>query len=1015
MLANEVIEIEITLQINKHRLSFSTQKASETSRINNPKYWPNDPRNTEFYAESRKNIEEQIKAYQGWVGDCVSLIAERIASIPLRLYDRKDELIDEHPFYELMKHVNPDVTGFMLKELISSYLDLTGECYIYMAKDRLGIPREFHSLRPDRMNPIVKGGVIDHFKYKKDLKEIIYPREDILYFRYPNPTDPYRGASPVQRKAYAYDTDLYNMIYQLNVFKNGAHLKGVLETEANMDEEQAKRYLNLFEETYGGAGKAHKTGVLIGGLSYKNIGISNKDMEFILLADWTMRQLASAYHTPPQKLSHPEHTNLANMKVLDTSWNRECILPRCIRIAEILNTFLIPLYREQGIYCEFDNPVPDDEEFLLKKREVDLKNFVISPNEARKEDGLDPANWGKVPLGPMGIIPIASYSSESNEPEPEKKIGKGKLSEEFKEEYWKDYIKRISPLEENLRRAMTKLFQEQEIEALRELRKRKNMEIKDVDDVLKVPKKKEQIKKFIETVLPRITEMVSLNGTNAFAQLGVEGSFNVTNPKVIKWIKDRAGYLIKEISNTTLENLRRTLTEGIEAGESIPNLAKRVSSVYEEAKDYRSVRIARTETIAASNQGALQAYDQSGVVEKKEWLTAIDERTCDECAALHGEVRKLHENFSGGVETPPLHPQCYDKNTEVYTKNGWENLCDVKAGDIILTLNANTNNLEWLPIKYAVKYFQDKIYYLTNTQHSFDMAVSKNHPFFGYQRIGDDRYNNRRLEPKWFKDIKELNSEFHFYTSSEWVGEDREYTNINGIIFDTKDYCRLMGYYLSEGSTTRRNNTRWQISIAQSNTNNLFKIWKSLKDLPLNKIWLGKDRIYISDDRLGNYLIGFGKSYEKWIPENIKNLDRKYIKIFLDAYLLGDGHIKYGKKWKNGNFKNSRSYSTSSKRMADNLGELIIKIGKSVSYDFMEMKGKKQKFDNGEYVLNHNVWVINELTSIHRNFSNISVKEIAYNDMVYDVEVDNHTILTRRNGKVVWGSNCRCTILPVIE
>jgi HK97 family phage portal protein len=662
-----VIEIEITLQFNKHKLSFSTNKSSEASRINNPSYWPNDPRNTEFYSESRKNIEEQIKAYQGWVGDCVSLIAERIASIPLRLYDKNDELITDHPFYDLFRHVNPDVTGFMLKELISTYLDLTGECYIYIAENRLGMPGELFFLRPDWMTPIVKDGVIDHYKYRKDVKEAIYSKEDILFFRYPNPTDPYRGASPVQRKAYAYDTDLYNMIYQLNVFKNGAHLKGVLETETNLDPDQAKKYLNLFEETYGGAGKAHKTGILVGGMSYKNIGISNKDMEFMLLADWTMRQLASAYHTPPQKLSHPEHTNLANMKALDISWNRECILPRLTRIAEILNTFLIPFYKSEGIYCKFDNPVPEDQEFLLKKREINLKNFVISPNEARKEDGLDPSNWGKVPIGPMGVMPISSYSSE---PELGKakiadknKTVKSKLTEEFKEAYWKEYIKRVTPLEDNFRREIIKLFQEQEIEALRELRKKKSIEIKDVDDVLKVPRSKEETKKFIKEILPRITEMVSLNGTSAYTELGVEGSFRVDNPKVIKWIKDKIGKLIKNedgtgILDTTLKDLRKTLAEGVKEGESIPKLAKRVSSVYGEAKGYRSKLIARTETIAASNQGALQAYDQSGVVEKKEWLTALDERTCEECAALNGQIRKLQENFSGGVETPPLHPNC---------------------------------------------------------------------------------------------------------------------------------------------------------------------------------------------------------------------------------------------------------------------------------------------------------------------------------------------------------------------
>lgn len=507
------------------------------------------------------------------------------------------------------------------------------------------------------MTPIVKNGIIDHYIYREGVKDITYPREDILFFKYPNPTNPFRGASPVQRKAYAYDTDKYNMIYQLNIFKNGAHLKGVLETDANLSEEQVKKILTLFEQTYGGAEKAHKTGALVGGMKYKNIGISNKDMEFMLLANWTMRQLASAYHTPPQKLSHPEQTNLANMQALDVSWNRECILPRCVRIAEVLNTFLIPLYKERGLYCEFDNPVPADEEFLLKKRESSLKTYVMTPNEARVEDGLDEVPWGNTPLVPMNIMPLSSGGGSS---EPEKSIIKNikeGLSEEYKNRYWKIFIKRVTPLENEFRRGIIKLFQEQELRALRALREGKAIK-KDIDDVLRITHDEREIAKFTEFSLPRIAEIVKINGTAAYAELGVEGSFDVSNPKVVEWIRKRCGDLIKSILDTTKDKLRKTLAEGIQMGESIPSLASRVSAVYEEAKGYRAKNIARTETIAASNQGALQAYEQSGVVKKKEWYCAIDERTCEECAPLHKEIVKLDDNFSGGVDAPPLHVNC---------------------------------------------------------------------------------------------------------------------------------------------------------------------------------------------------------------------------------------------------------------------------------------------------------------------------------------------------------------------
>jgi len=629
------------------------------SRITDPRYWPESPTPVLWAQDSFKNSSEQLKAFQGWTGDCCSLIAERIASIPLRLYNSNDELIPEskHRFYDLLKHFNPDTTQFSGKELLSIFLDLTGECYILIAKDSFGIPRELYFRQPDRMTPKVKKGIIDHYIYLEGGKEIVYPREDILFFRYPNPTDQFRGASPVQRKAYAYDTDKYNMIYQMNMFKNGVHLKQVMESEKFIPPDQVKKIMEMFNQTYGGIENSNKTGALVGGFQLKTIGVSNKDMEFMLLANWTMRQLASAYHTPPQKLSHPEQTNLANMQALDVSWNRECILPRLVRIAEIFNTFMMMLYKEKGLYCKFDNPVPADDEFLLKKRESNLKNFVININEARVEDGLDEVSWGKVPLAPMNIMPLSGADGDgSSEPEPGKSIAK-KYTEEYKRKYWELFIKRITPLENEFKRGMISLFQQQELRALRALRNGKSIVKKDIDDVLRITHDEREIAKFAEFTLPRITQMVKINGEAAAAELGL--GFDVTNPEVVKWIKEHTGESIKSILDTTFDALKRTLAEGVANGESIPSLATRITAEYEQCKGYKAIRIARTETITASNSGSYQAFKQSGVVEKKEWLVTVVDwpNVRDAHKALHKETVDLDKPFSNGLMFPS-EPNC---------------------------------------------------------------------------------------------------------------------------------------------------------------------------------------------------------------------------------------------------------------------------------------------------------------------------------------------------------------------
>lgn len=538
---------------------------------------------------------------------------------------------------------------------------------------------------------------------------------------------------------------------------------------------------------------------------------------------------------------------------------------------------------------------------------------------------------------------------------------------------------------------------------------------------------------------PAYVKILDRSGNQAAVVARVEAGFDVMNVNSIKWAEKYSAEMVTQVTKETKKALREVITDGMKhkynrlkiarrinklpiglnlrqtqalhnfrdkllsEGFSAKIIEKRARSYYNRLLRQRSRSIARTETSRAVNEGYLQGLEQQNVYRRVRISMAAD--ACHLCTEHEGRIFTLEEAHA----FLPIHPYCYDKETEIYTKDGWKYFKDVKVGEPVITLIPETKQLEWNNVRVKFKFTKDKLISLTNKQKSFDMLVSKEHPYFGYKRIMKN--NKRRVKPVWYENIKELTSEFAFYNSSEWQGDERKKTNINGIAFNTEDYCRLLGYFLSEGSVVRRNNTRWQISIAQSN--HLNKMWEDIKDLPLDRVWLGKDKIYISDNRLGDYLSQFGKSHEKYIPEEVKTLPAKYIKTFLDAYLLGDGNIKKGKNWKDGNFRDSRTYFTSSKRTADDLGELIIKIGKSVSYKEDKSKGRKVKFRNGTYTINHNLWLIYELTSNYKYYSNLIVKEVEYNDYVYDVEVKNHTILTRRNGKVIWGSNCRCTWVVV--
>ena len=149
-------------------------------------------------------------------------------------------------------------------------------------------------------------------------------------------------------------------------------------------------------------------------------------------------------------------------------------------------------------------------------------------------------------------------------------------------------------------------------------------------------------------------------------QLGegaIAGAFNIDDPRVTDFIDKYTYQFAEGLGDTTVDLLKDAMTAGMEQGLSMDGISELISQVFDD--ETRADLIARTETIRASNYGALEGYKQSGVVNQKEWLCTEDDRLCEECSAMDGTVIDLDDNFQDeedndyeDVGAPPLHPNC---------------------------------------------------------------------------------------------------------------------------------------------------------------------------------------------------------------------------------------------------------------------------------------------------------------------------------------------------------------------
>lgn len=156
-------------------------------------------------------------------------------------------------------------------------------------------------------------------------------------------------------------------------------------------------------------------------------------------------------------------------------------------------------------------------------------------------------------------------------------------------------------------------------------------------------------RKLAETATPVINASYVEGVGLAHDQLGIALSFNLGDPVAQQWLANKAQTFARQVNETTWNRLRASLVEGFTAGETLKETMGRVRAEFGAIQDWRVEAIARTETVGASNAGALEAARQSGVVQSKSWMAALDTRTRRSHVAAHGQTVPLEEDFRVGA------------------------------------------------------------------------------------------------------------------------------------------------------------------------------------------------------------------------------------------------------------------------------------------------------------------------------------------------------------------------------
>jgi len=372
-----------------------------------------------------------------------------------------------------------------------------------------------------------------------------------------------------------------------------------------------------------------------------------------------------------------------------------------------------------------------------------------------------------------------------------------------------------------------------------------------------------------------------------------------------------------------------------------------------------------------------------------------------------------------------MESQCYDETTEVLTDHGWKYFRDVDRSDLVASLSAEGELKFVKPAMYVDVRREGDMYRLRGR--SVDLMVTPNHNMYvsvaGEEGFGP--YSLRRM------DELPTSCKLRFQTSASWEGKETELFTIPAVPgsngrpreLPMDDWLELLGYYLAAGRVHRKDGEPDSIIIGNLSTSSKEEcIGGCLERLGLKQV-LEDGEIVVHDRPLAAYLASLGRKDEEHIPREVLVLPPRQLRILYEALMLGYEGPGRG---------SGQELRTRSKRLADDLQELALRIGMSAQIS-VSIPGRYRSRSRSGYEADVPRYTVTMLQSEDGGAVEVeidpsqphAVERVPYRGRVYCVEVPDHVLYVRRNGKALWCGNtvsvakagitatlqCRCSLL----
>lgn len=328
----------------------------------------------------------------------VRLVAEGAASLPLVATGASAGAARAGDLLALLARPNPRESGTRLLETLYADLLLSGTAYLE-AVSLDGRVAALQALRPGRMRMLpgpdgwpaayvyTVGGTSRRFDLPAPGDPEVAP---ILALSLFHPDDDYAGLAPIEAAATALDIHNAASAWNKALLDNAARPSGALVfAGAALTEPQFDRLKAELEANYQGAANAGRPLLLEGGLDWKPLAFSPRDMDFVEAKNAAAREIALAFGVPPLLLGLPGDSTHANYAEANRALYRQTLIPLAARTAQALAGWLEPAFGALDLEPDLDRIEALSGERESLWRRVEAAGF-LSVAEKRAAVGYPP-------------------------------------------------------------------------------------------------------------------------------------------------------------------------------------------------------------------------------------------------------------------------------------------------------------------------------------------------------------------------------------------------------------------------------------------------------------------------------------------------------------------------------------------------------------------------------------------------------------------------------------------------